>query len=107
VDLTVRPEGDRESWGDLSFAIFYLLSSIACFRWLRLSYAVVALELVVLPMTTSSIISLPRYGIVAFPIYLLLAKFGKKPLVDKILTPLALAANIFFMILYTVGAWVS
>jgi Gpi18-like mannosyltransferase len=107
VDLTVRPLGDRESWTDLIFSIIYLLGAAASFRWLRPSYAVLAAVLVIGPMMTGLLISIARFGLVAFPFYLLLSKLGKKPLVDQVLMPLSFALSIFFMVLWAIGCWVS
>src|SRR5439155_12024391 len=63
------------SWMDLIFAGFYLVVAIRAFRLDRV-LGVFALATVLVPIASGNLSGMPRYGMVVFPFYLVLAKWA-------------------------------
>ena len=69
--------GFQPSLFDLFFTVSFALLALAVFR-LRISYGLFSAGIVILPLFSGMLVSMPRYVAVAFPIYLLIAEFIKR-----------------------------
>ncbi len=90
-------------------AVVFLIFSIIAFFKLRLSYSVFAFGSYLVPTLTGSFSSLPRYVLVAFPLFALFALvLKKKTKLVKIFIILALSLlQALATMLFTRGYWVS
>lgn len=91
---------------DLLFTIFGLGIVIRSFRFLRTSYAVYALISILLPLFTNTLMSMPRFLVVIFPIFLTIALLKNKTAKAFyiIISVLLLSLNLG---LFINGFWVS
>lgn len=93
---------------DLILSLGVLTSLIGFFRKIRPSYLVFSLLTFLLPPLTGTLNSMPRYVLICFPIFFLLAsETEKKPVLRAFL----LTASVFLLIINTVlfiqGYWVA
>ena len=65
--------GWQRSWIDLGFAVVGLLLVVPAYR-LRRSYGLYQLAAILFPIVSGTLVSMPRYTLVAFPIYMVLAR---------------------------------
>lgn len=90
--------------------VFILLSFLA-FKYLEYSYGLYSLFLVLIPLLTPStkfmLYSDARFIIVAFPIFILLGRFGKNQLGDIFILVFSLLFLALFSIWNGLGGWVS
>lgn len=91
---------------ELLFAIFGLGMVIRSFRFVQKEYAFFGLISILLPLTTSTLTSMPRFLLPIFPIFILLAlvKDFRVIFLIQLLSVLLLSA---FSILFINGFWVS
>lgn len=91
---------------DLLFTIFGLGIVLRSFRFLRTSYAVYALISILLPLFTSTLMSMPRFLSVVFPIFLTIALIKNQTVkvFYIIISALLLSLNLG---LFINGFWVS
>lgn len=91
---------------DLLFAAFGLGMILRAFRFLPPSYAVYGLISILLPLTTPSLSSMPRFLLPIFPIFILIALIKKRYVffAYQIISLVLLSA---FAILFINGYWVS
>jgi len=66
--------GWQRSWIDLGFAIVGLLLVAPAYR-LRRSYGLYQMAAILFPIISGTLVSMPRYTLVAFPIYMVLARW--------------------------------
>ena len=60
------------------FALVFIIGAIISFVKLRLSYAVFFLLALLIPLSTNTLLSIHRFGIVLFPLFILLANVKNK-----------------------------
>lgn len=91
---------------DLIFAIFGVGLVIRSFRFLPLPYSIYGLAAVGIPLFTTSLTSMPRFLLMVFPIFILLALMKNKYL---ILTyqMISLMLLSLFIALFVNGFWIS
>lgn len=91
---------------DLGFAIFGLGFAIRAFRFLPFSYAIYGLLSVVIPLFTPTLISLPRFLLPVFPIFILMALIKNQyfSLVFQVISLMLLG---IFSAMFITGYWVS
>lgn len=91
---------------DLGFAIFGLGFAIRAFRFLPSPYAVYGLFAVVIPLFTPTLISMPRFLLPVFPIFILLALIKNRYflLFFRLISLMLLGV---FGALFVAGYWVS
>lgn len=76
-------------------------------RRLRPSYiAYMALSILV-PMSTSSLMSMPRFALVLFPMFAILARWGERPWVNNVIVALSLPLLGLFTVLFADWYWVA
>lgn len=94
-------------WLDLAFVLFFLLAAfILLYRrqWVEGIFVWLG---VMLPLSTGLLMSQRRYVWVLFPVYILLAQWGRRPWMDRLLTAVFLALQIVFVVLFANGYWVA
>lgn len=118
-DRTFWPVTDRDPrlWAtydilNLGFTVSFLALGAACFWRLPKAYAAYALAAVLLPLTFPSsyvpLLSMPRFVLVAFPVFILLALWGEKNRwVDLTIMVTSLVFLGFFTAKFLVWTWVA
>lgn len=88
--------------------LLFLFTSIMSFKITRLSYAVFNLAAYLVPTLTGSFVSLPRYVLICFPSFIVIAYLlGKWPKVQKIYFFISTISLIYFWMKFTQGYWVG
>lgn len=106
--VPIRIHGFRNSLIDVLFALFYLGLAALAWRRLRPSLALFATITVVLPFLSGSLSSMPRYGAVAFPLFMVLGiAFTHSRRMERayILVALPLAGS--FMAMFALWYWIA
>jgi hypothetical protein len=81
-----------------------LVASIGRMRW---SYWVYMLLSIVVPMSTSSLMSMPRFALVLFPMFMMLAVWGTRPAVNNAIVSFSLSLLGLFTVLFADWYWVA
>lgn len=90
---------------ELLFATLMLAGTIASVVKLRASYAAFMVVNALLVMSFTYPWSVPRYTLILFPLYLLMARTGRKPLAFALMTAWSLLFLSFFSSLFVRGFW--
>jgi hypothetical protein len=92
---------------ELAFTALMIGVLIGGWKQLRPSYiAYMALSILV-PMSTSSLMSMPRFALVLFPMFAILARDGEKPWVNNLIVASFLPLLGLFTVLYADWYWVA
>ncbi len=92
---------------DFSFFILALILSILVFFYVRKSYGVYALLATLIPAFSGIMVSMSRYILIIFPIFILLAKFGRKKIVNSGVMIIFTSLLAYFIILFVNNYWVA
>ncbi|MGH2569464.1 MAG: mannosyltransferase family protein [Bacteroidota bacterium] len=92
---------------ELLFALFAIGVLIGCFKYLRMSYALVAAVLVLVSFSNVSLQSFCRYLTTVFPMYLLLAQAGRRNGVHALIMIVSVAGMLFFTALFANGRFIG
>ena len=94
-----------DAWSRLAFVIFSFsaLTYMIKARF-RASYIVFSLYAILLPVASKKLFSMPRFTLVAFPIYLVLARLSDNPSREKIIVVIFASIMTLYMILWTIGS---
>ncbi|MBI5640396.1 MAG: hypothetical protein HZA17_08225 [Nitrospirae bacterium] len=96
VDFRQLPaHGYLHSKLDFSFTIFFLLLLPFMIRKIRISYALYALSLIMLPLSTGVTVAMTRYLSISFPHFLMLGILGRNRSAD-------IALKLIFLILMSI-----
>ncbi len=92
---------------EISFTI--LMIAVLVFGWktLRPSYSAYMALSVLIPMSTSSLMSMPRFALVLFPMFVILARWGEKPWVNNLVLAFSLPLLGLFTVLFADWYWVA
>jgi Gpi18-like mannosyltransferase len=90
---------------ELLFATLMLAATAASIVRLRASYSAYMVVNTLLVMSFTYPWSVPRYVVILFPVYLLMARLGRRPLVFALMTIWCLLFLSFFSSLYVRGFW--
>jgi Gpi18-like mannosyltransferase len=100
------PDGFTIGYAQVIFAALGLVMVLAGYKLkLRPSYQVYMLFTWMLAVSTGFWISVPRYVLMMFPMFLVLALVSKKKLVTVAITAVSLVGLFFFTWLFASGAW--
>jgi hypothetical protein len=92
---------------ELAFTALMIAVLIGGWRRLRPSYiAYMALSIVV-PMSTSSLMSMPRFALVLFPMFAILGRWGERPWVNNVILAFSLPLLGLFTVLFADWYWVA
>jgi hypothetical protein len=90
---------------ELFFAALGLVATLFCARLLRLSYTVWMVLNWVLFTSTTFMLSVPRYTLTLFPIYILFARLSRRPFWYEVVTVWSLLFLALFASLFANGRW--
>ena len=96
-----------DNWLDFSLALFFLALGLVLLRKKRYGEAAFVLLGVLIPLNSGLLMSLRRYVWVLFPAFILLAEWGERPWVDKVITTFSLLGLALFTALFANGYWVG
>ncbi|MDQ2864732.1 MAG: hypothetical protein M3R51_00755 [Candidatus Eremiobacteraeota bacterium] len=92
---------------EVAFTLLMIGVLLAGWRSLRPSYiAYMALSILV-PMSTSSLMSMPRFALVLFPMFAILARWGERPWVNNLILAFSLPLLGLFTVLFADWYWVA
>lgn len=96
-----------DNWLDLAFVIFFVLMGVVLLfqkRWSEGTYVVLG---ALLPFTSGLLMSQRRYMWVLFPVFILLARWGKNPWVDRTVFVVSLLLLGLFTAMFANWYWVG
>jgi hypothetical protein len=92
---------------ELAFTLAFLGLMIVAFRMLRPSYSWYFAASLLVPMSTASLMSMPRFVLVIFPAFMMLALWGRNPLVNSAIVALSLPLLGLFTVLFADWYWLA
>ncbi|HMD02990.1 MAG TPA: mannosyltransferase family protein [Candidatus Baltobacteraceae bacterium] len=92
---------------ELAFTALMISVLIAGFWRLRPSLSAYMTLSIVVPMSTSSLMSMPRFALVLFPMFMILALWGKRPWVNNAIVAFSLPLLGLFTVLFADWYWVA
>lgn len=91
----------------IAFTLLMVAVLIGGWRALRPSYiAYMALSILV-PMSTSNLMSMPRFALVLFPMFAILARWGERPWANNVILAFSLPLLGLFTVLFADWYWVA
>ncbi len=93
----------------LEVAFTVLMIAVLLLGWKRLrpSYVAYMALSILIPMSTSSLMSMPRFALVLFPMFVILARWGERPWINNIVVALSLPLLGLFTVLFADWYWVA
>ena len=92
---------------ELMFTFAFLVLMVISFRVLRPSYSIYFAASLLVPMSTASLMSMPRFELVVFPAFMLLALWGRRPVVNSAIVSLFLPLLGLFTVLFADWYWLA
>lgn len=92
---------------ELAFTAFMIAVLLGGWRRLRLSYTGYMALSVLAPMCTASLMSMPRFALVLFPMFAILARWGERPWVNNLIVAFFLPLLGLFTVLFADWYWVA
>ena len=90
---------------DLFFFLFFLVLSIIIFIKFRMSYGFYMILSLMIPLMTSSLMSINRFTLLLFPTYIYLAKISKNQVVQYSIILIFSSLFVMYTILFTNWYW--
>ena len=91
----------------LSFTALMIAVLLVGWKRLRPSYVAYMALSVLVPMSTSSLMSMPRFALVLFPMFAILARWGDRPWVNNLILAFSLPLLGLFTVLFANWYWVA
>jgi hypothetical protein len=92
---------------EIAFTLLMIAVLVGGWHRLRPSYiAYMALSILV-PMSTSNLMSMPRFALVLFPMFAILARWGERPWVNNVVLAFSLPLLGLFTVLFADWYWVA
>jgi Gpi18-like mannosyltransferase len=92
---------------ELSFTALMIVILILGVRRLRPSLTAYMALSILVPMSTSSLMSMPRFALVLFPMFIVLALWGRNPIVGNAIVAFSLPLLGLFTVLFADWYWVA
>ena len=92
-------------YAEIIFSLLGLTTVIVGFLYLRISYNVYALLTWLLITSNSYWLSIPRYTLTIFPLFILLSLAGQRKEINYLITVISLIFFSLFLILFAQGRW--
>jgi hypothetical protein len=92
---------------DVAFTILMIVVLAAGVRRLRPSFTAYMALSILVPMSTSSLMSMPRFALVLFPMFAILALWGGRPWVNNLIVAFSLPLLGLFTVLFADWYWVA
>jgi hypothetical protein len=110
VDMIVHAHGAQAAAAqaiELGFTVLMLGVLIGGIRYLRPSFWVYMALSILIPMCTSSLMSMPRFALVLFPMFIVLAQWGSRSWVNNAIVAFSLPLLGLFTVLFANWYWVA
>jgi Mannosyltransferase (PIG-V) len=93
----------------LELSATFLMIGVLAFGFLKLrpSYIAYMALSILAPMCTSSLMSMPRFALVLFPMFAILARWGERPWVNNVILAFSLPLLGLFTVLFADWYWVA
>jgi hypothetical protein len=101
------PQAVANSAIEVAFTILMVAILIAGFWRLRPSYSVYMALSILVPMSTSSLMSMPRFALVLFPMFVMLALWGARASVNNAIVAFSLPILGLYTVLFADWYWVA
>ncbi len=92
---------------ELSFTFLMIGVLIIGWKQLRPSYIAYMALSILIPMSTSSLMSMPRFALVLFPMFAILARDGERPWVNNVILAFSIPLLGLFTVLFADWYWVA
>lgn len=92
---------------EVAFTALMVIVLLAGWRRLRLSYTAYMAISILVPMSTSSLMSMPRFALVLFPMFAILARWGDRPWANTLIVAFSLPLLGLFTVLFANWYWVA
>ena len=92
---------------EVTFTLLILTVLVIGFRRLRASYIAYMAVSILVPLSTSSLMSMPRFALVLFPMFALFGLWGAKPTVNNTIVAFSLPLLGLFTVLFADWYWVA
>lgn len=92
---------------DLAFTLLMVGVLIAGWKSLRPSYIAYLGLSILVPLSTSSLMSMPRFALVLFPMFAIMARWGEKPWINNAIVAFSLPLLGLFTVLFADWYWVA
>lgn len=93
------------NYAEILFGLLGLAAVIAGFFYLRISYNIFALLTWLLVTSNSYWLSIPRYSLTIFPLFILLSLAGQRKEINYLITVISIIFFSLFLILFAQGRW--
>ncbi len=98
--------GWRLSWLDFGFTIFYIFLAILAVRQ-NLLWGTFALVAILIPISSGNLLGLPRYGMVVFPFYVLVAQWTEARWKRALIYSFSFILMILFTARFVLWHWLA
>jgi hypothetical protein len=107
--VTTATVGTTVADQSLEIAFTALMIGVLILGWRRLrpSYIAYMALSILIPMSTSSLMSMPRFALVLFPMFAILARWGERPWVNNLILAFSLPLLGLYTVLFTNWYWVA
>ncbi|HEY9084455.1 MAG TPA: mannosyltransferase family protein [Candidatus Tyrphobacter sp.] len=92
---------------ELGFTALMIAVLLIGWRRLRPSYTAYMALSVLVPLCTSSLMSMPRFALVLFPMFAILARWGERPWANNLIVAFSLPLLGLFTVLFADWYWVA
>ncbi|HZY99108.1 MAG TPA: mannosyltransferase family protein, partial [Candidatus Baltobacteraceae bacterium] len=107
--IAIATTGQTVATQSLEIAFTFLMIAVLGFGFLSLrpSYIAYMGLSILAPMCTSSLMSMPRFALVLFPMFAILARWGERPWVNNVILAFSLPLLGLFTVLFADWYWVA
>ena len=102
-----NPQTVAGQWLELVFTGLMIGVLIGGWKRLKPSYIAYMTLSILIPMSTSSLMSMPRFALVLFPMFAIFALWGSRPAVNNVIVALSLPLLGLFTVLFADWYWVA
>ncbi|MBV8197366.1 MAG: hypothetical protein JO263_04475, partial [Candidatus Eremiobacteraeota bacterium] len=92
---------------EIAFTLLMVAVLLAGWHRLRPSYIAYMTLSILVPMSTSNLMSMPRFALVLFPMFAILARWGERPWVNNVILAFSLPLLGLFTVLFADWYWVA
>ncbi|MEO6835388.1 MAG: mannosyltransferase family protein [Candidatus Tumulicola sp.] len=92
---------------EIAFTVLMVAVLVGGWNRLRPSYVAYLALSILVPMSTSSLMSMPRFALVLFPMFAILARWGERPWVNNLILAFSLPLLGLFTVLFADWYWVA
>lgn len=92
---------------EIAFTLIMIAVLLGGWHRLRPSYVAYMGLSILVPMCTSNLMSMPRFALVLFPMFAILARWGERPWVNNVILAFSLPLLGLFTVLFADWYWVA